>query len=828
MKSNARRMVAAAIASLLPLNALWAADIKRFDLEAQDAAPGLQALALQGDFEVFFPAALVKGRKIHEVRGEYTPAAALDLALRGTGLKHRVTGEGTYVVEDAGGRVDETASIETVNVFGTLDDQLSIGGKSGASLRETPKSVTVVTRERIEAQNLTSLAEVLSQTSGVVVTSHSHSAIDSFFYSRGFRVQTLQFDGGAPAYTGGFGMFLSPDTAAYDHVEMLRGVDGIYTGAGQPGGVVNLVRKRAKATPQVEINLSAGSWNEYRGEFDATGPLTEDGRLRGRFVAAYKDNEFFYDRGQSQKTLFFGTGEYDITPSTLLVAGASYERRKEDGFAMQGHPRYANGDDLRLPRSTAFNPEWAHWYLTSKEAFARIEQSYGNNGVLKLNATRIEQQSESRQFIALGFVDPVTLTGPRAATPASDYDSSQNLLDLSASGTFALLGREHRYTVGADYSKVDGGGEKAYRLSLYTGQGPYGVWGDLVDVFNFDPSLYPRSPERLNAYYPENSQSQHGFYAALGLQLLEPLRLTLGGRYGEYRYLQVYQSVAADGTYGAPSTTSYEDSAFVPSAALSWDFSQDWSAYVSYAETFEVQAQRLQAPLPGKPLDPITGGGFEAGVKGEVFGVLNASAAVYRVEREGQGIRNPLYPNTPGTGGASCCFLGNANVTTQGFDAELSGTVLPGWQVYAGYGYFTNEYEGLRTTVLGDGTLGWPSGVAYALNRVPKHMFKMWTTWQLPDRLSRWTVNAGVTAQTASYIDTVVLNSSGDETAFRAVQDSYALWNASIQYRLGDTWTIGLYGDNLLDERYYQVLGSESDNTYGRPRSFVVSVRGHW
>ena len=203
-------------------------------------------------------------------------------------------------------------------------------------------------------------------------------------------------------------------------------------------------------------------------------------------MAAYEDKDYFYDRGESDKSVFFGTGEYDITPSTLLIVGASYERRKEDGYFTWGFPRYSDGRDLGMSPSTAYNPKWAHWYFTNKEVFVRAEQKYGDTGVIKLNLTRFAQKSESREFINHGAVDPITRTGTVSYGGGSDYDSSQDLLDLSFNGLVSLFGLEHRYTVGADYSKVDGGGQKLFDLLGYSYPGP------AVDVFNFNPPVLDR------------------------------------------------------------------------------------------------------------------------------------------------------------------------------------------------------------------------------------------------------------------------------------------------------------------------------------------------
>jgi outer membrane receptor for ferric coprogen and ferric-rhodotorulic acid len=823
---------------------------KPTDITEQPLTSALKTLADERDFQILYVADTVGDAKSGGVRGDLTVLEALDELLKGTGRTYRVLDEQTVMIAQAEvpasrseswrkmsthsestgaepigdtasnrGKAEDAATIETVNVFGTLDNELSVGSKSGLSLRETPKSVTLVTRERIEAQNLTSLVDAMNQTTGVTVA--NYSPVSNAYFSRGFAVQTIQLDGGAPAFLGGFGSFLTPDTAEFDHVEMLRGVDGMYSGAGEPGGVINLVRKRAKATPAVNVSMSAGSWDSYRGEIDVTGALAQDGRLRGRAVGAYENKSYFYRNAESDKRLGFATIEYDLTPTTLLIAGGTYERRKEDGYTNRGLPRYSNGADLQLGPETSLTPKWSHWYSTTKEMFARAEQSYGTSGVLKLNFTRLEESSDSSYMYAFGAINPLTLTGAQVRAFGDEYSAQQELLDLSASGKFTLFGREHRYTIGTDYSRIDGGGQKLYFL---TGYAPFGTTYGAVDLFNFDPNLYPQTAPVLRGLYPVNQQSQNGFYGTIGIQLADPLRLTLGGRYGTFRFDQVYQPVtAATGAFGTPSVTRYDDSKFIPSVALSWEFASDWSAYASYAETYKVQANLLRGPLPGTPLDPITGGGLELGVKGELLGVLNVSAAVYQIVRENQGVQDLAYPPANITGnGSSCCYVQQQDITSEGFDAEISGTVLPGWQMFGGYTYNKHKSEG------GTASTVYSSG-AYYLDRTPRHMVKLWTTWQLPNALSRWTVNGGVVWQTDTSVSGTVVTDTATNVPFTFTQAGYALLNASVQYRLTDNLTLGLYGDNLLDKTYYRVISNSiTDNYYGAPRSFVFTLRGQW
>lgn len=793
-------------------------------IAAQPMQDALNELARQTGLQVAVYSDISDGLVAPVVTGALTLRDALVRLLVGTDLTYVIINGDTIVVHSTKTKGDPAAKraesgtqdsplslaegeVEMVTVFGSLDDELSIGSKSGQTLRETPKSVTLMTRERLDAQNLNALGDALAQTTGVTAT--RYSSVDEQFYSRGMQVQTFQMDGGAASNTG----LSSGDMAMYERVEFLRGVDGVYTGAGEPGGVINLVRKRAKATPQGQLSLSGGRWNYHRGEFDVTGPLTENGRLRGRAVGAYQGTDYFFDREESKKTVLFATGEFDLTPDTLLVAGGSYERRKEDAHFPWGLPRYANGADLRLPRSTAFNPDWSRYYFKTLEAFARAEQRFGKNGLIKLSLTRIDSEADDRQFLLESQgVDPVTLSGPTAYGYGMDSKSVKDMFDLSVSGDFELLGRSHRYTAGVDYTKDDTGGTKSFRLIGYEWPGTIPV-----DVFNFDPSLYPRPTAQLQEDFPEQAVTQQGYYGSLGLQLADSLRLTVAGRYAQYRSFRAYHFVSDAGVYGARSVRRYEDKEFIPSAALSWNFTNDWTAYASYAETFISQANFLRAPLPGAALDPITGDGYEIGVKGEVLG-LNTAIAAYRVKRVGEAARDLAYPYIPGALGSACCYLPMGDIVMEGFDVEASGVVLPGWQLFAGYTYSQSEHEG---------NARW----THFINMTPKHQFKLWTTYQLPGRYSKWTLNAGVIAQSKGSVEGSVLAGEDGSTtvAHTFVEGGRAVWNAAIQHHFSDTLTIALYGENLFDKRYYQLISqTQYGNVYGQPRSFIVTVKKRW
>jgi outer membrane receptor for ferric coprogen and ferric-rhodotorulic acid len=301
-------------------------------------------------------------------------------------------------------------------------------------------------------------------------------------------------------------------------------------------------------------------------------------------------------------------------------------------------------------------------------------------------------------------------------------------------------------------------------------------------------------------------------YATVGLQLANPLRLIAGARYSSYEIQsQTYYADAAgvlpsEVSYGA----NYKEHALVPSVALTYEITPNWSAYASYAQSFTPQAQLLTAPVPGSPMSAITGKGFELGVKGTAFEGLNTSLAIYRVLRSGEGIQDPAYPFTPGEFGAACCYVSSGDVITQGLDLEFSGRILPGWQLFSGYTY--SERESNKASV-DDFT-----GTSLYLNWTPKHLFKAWTTWNLPGSLSKWTLNAGVQAQSE-------FSGYGFPTPLPR-QGGYAIWNASVQYRMNDSWSAALYAENLLDKTYYEAMSTvRNEGLYGVPRNFILRMQ---
>ena len=164
----------------------------------------------------------------------------------------------------------------------------------------------------MEDQGLNTIQDVLGQTTGISVDKSTATQEYTQVYSRGFTVDTYLFDG-IPTSSQLEGITF--DTAIYDRVEVVRGATGLVSGTGSPAAAVNLVRKRPTRDFSGSVSASAGSWDRYRAEADLSGSLVDNGRIRGRIVAAHQDYGSFISRVKQQKDVFYGICLLYTSPS---------------------------------------------------------------------------------------------------------------------------------------------------------------------------------------------------------------------------------------------------------------------------------------------------------------------------------------------------------------------------------------------------------------------------------------------------------------------------------------------------------------------------------
>lgn len=729
-------------------------------------------------------AQLTAGKRSQGLNGSYAVNEGLARLLAGTGLRAS-SNDGDYSLEVAG---DSGAALELdeTTVIGTQTGDTTEGTGSyttgststatglNLSMRETPQAISVVTRQQLEDQNLTDIAQVLEQTPGVVVDSMGPAGSDAnHIYVRGTEIGNIQVDGVNRTDSYGFRDDLA-DMVIYDRVEVVRGATGLMSGTGDPSATVNLIRKKPTLETQRKLTVQAGSWDNYRTELDVSGKLSESGHVRGRFVASKTDSKSHVDRQELEKQVAYGVLEWDISDATMLTVGAEYQDMDNDGAGNHGFPMYyTDGSHFKPSRSFNSGSDWSYHKRKNKTLFTTLEHALGNGWQVKFNAEHSRRSyDDAFATAASGTVNPdgsgiSTWTGRWAGEPR------QTSFDLSASGPFELFARTHELHLGASHAK-----------SYYRSYG-YPLWSfqTIDNIHTWDGSL--AVPDAIHTKSTEDAldEIQTGLVAAARWSLSDSLSLITGARVIDWQRDKSSRNL----TTGAVTSTKEQENGIVtPYLGLIYDLNENWSAYASYTTIFK--PQNVQQ-IGGTYLQPKEGENYELGLKSEFWNKrLTAGLSVFEIRQDNLPVADPDNPGYS---------IPESGTKTRGFEMEMAGEVLPDWQVAASYAYAVIEN----------------SDDERLLTEVPRDTFKLFTSYRLQS-IPQLKVGGGVRRQGAEYYKGAGPNG---ETFH---QSAYSVTDLMAQYAFTPETSVSLNLNNLFDETYYTAIGSRG--WYGTPRSFTA------
>ncbi|MFT4196175.1 TonB-dependent siderophore receptor [Ottowia sp.] len=353
-----------------------------------------------------FSTEMTEGLRSGGLAGTHTVPAALDALLAGTPLQAVRQADGGYLlrrvpsVAPAAAPGSGEASLPTVTVKAQAErGELTEGTGSyttrstsaatgmNLSLRETPQSVTVMTRERMDEQGLNSLADALSEVTGVYVeTIGTPIGNNTGIYARGYFITSFRVDGVDSLDTGSYELNTF-DTAVYDSLTVVRGATGLLTGSGNPGATIHLTRKRPTSEFQASLSQGLGRWNQHRTVGDVGGPLNQAGTLRGRFVAAYDGGKSWVDRYRGRKSVAYGVLEADLSNRTLLTLALEHSRTSGRGAGGDSGYDMTFGDGSLVPasRSDSALADWSHFSSERTLLNVKIEHRFNDNWRGQLN-----------------------------------------------------------------------------------------------------------------------------------------------------------------------------------------------------------------------------------------------------------------------------------------------------------------------------------------------------------------------------------------------------------------------------------------------------------
>lgn len=536
----------------------------------------------------------------------------------------------------------------------------------GTELVKLPQNIQVIGSELLQDQQVTTIMDgVIRNVSGVTMLEHwGHFARVNM---RGFRI---------PAFRNGFNFAdawgpLAEDMNTVERIELVKGPAGFMISAGEPGGFYNVVTKKPTESFIASVNTMAGSFDFYRGSLDVSGKLSENGKLLGRFNAAYQTSDTHRGNEQSIRYAINPAITYNISDRTSLNAEMNINQAEvfigsayvfapaSSGFGSLDRDfrfvdtNYPESDIEEMTFFGTFNHEFSdNWSVTGKFSYLRYDQ-VGNSAWV---------------------FDPDGPDGPLGPVNENgDVFRYANIWDALSVGKYVQAYTNVAFNTGAVQHKVLGAfdfTEKEYwadfsQFSPVDITAPFNifnpVYGNGADA-NFDRSISLRDrPGNFNYGFRNRSayiQDEIGFFEGKA-------RLTLAARYTNITTFELNQ----------------EDDKFTPRIGLSVDILPTLTAYGLYDQSFIPQSGlgTLDGISTFAITDPEEASDIEGGIKKSFLdGKLNASLGAFLITKENISVADPRFPN-----GNFSILLGE--VQSKGIEFDLQGQLTPELNVVLNY-----------------------------------------------------------------------------------------------------------------------------------------------
>jgi outer membrane receptor for monomeric catechols len=211
-------------------------------------------------------------------------------------------------------------TVDTTKDTGFVAATSLAGGRLATDLADTPAAYSVLTREFIDALNITDLSSAIEWTVNTNA-SPDNGAIQMsqvtnlFTMSRGVTAGTPQ--------RNFFPFGVNFDSYNLDRFDFSRGPNSILFGNGALGGSANVVTKQARfGRATRELATSVGSWSFYRATLDVNQPIGK--RVAVRVNTVWQDAEGWRQGDFSKVKGASLTGTVRVGPATEIRLEGEY------------------------------------------------------------------------------------------------------------------------------------------------------------------------------------------------------------------------------------------------------------------------------------------------------------------------------------------------------------------------------------------------------------------------------------------------------------------------------------------------------------------------
>ncbi|SDP26162.1 TonB-dependent siderophore receptor [Pseudomonas jinjuensis] len=739
---------------------------------------------------------LVASQTSTPVNGQYTPEQAMRKALGGHRLQLQRSDDGSYRLIPS-----DTLDMEASTVTGAVESdsrgyvpkRSRTGTKTDTPILETPQSISVVTREQMDAQNVQSVTEALRYVPGVKVETFGMDPKGyDWIYIRGFNAQTSNdFRDGLRQINSSYSFFRS-EPYALERIDILRGPSSTLFGSGEAGGLVNRISKKPVAGGVHEVELQAGNHDRVQGQFDIGDRIDEDGRYLYRVIGVARDSntQFEYKDGHEvpdDRLYFAPSFTWNFSEDTQLTLLADVLRDRSGGTVSY----YTK--NLHLTNTLLNDHSFNHFDQDQHSIGYQFQHRFNDDLVFRQNLRYGQVDMKMNNMLPLGSVADLapalagTPLGGLVARQPRRWDEHLDAFAVDNQLQFDLASGPLQHTLlgGIDYNRGHSDVRRYYGPLTLPALQPY-----LLDPNNPQYGLDVPRPTTPAINYRETTE-QLGYYLQDQIRFGDGWIVTAGGRYDDYQQEH-------DDQLNPSSTFDMRKHAFTGKLGVTYLTSFGLAPYASYSESF---LPNSGIDRSGGTFDPSEAKQWEAGMKYQPTDNVLLTFAAFDITKTNVLTLDPIDRTFQTAQGEA---------TSRGIELEAKARLDEHWDVLASYTLLDTEITKSNSGDKGNET-----------PNVPRNMASAWVNYGFDNGpLRDLTLGAGVRYVGSMYGD----------AANNVRLDDYTLVDAAASYKLTPQVSVGLNVQNLFDRDYTATCyGNEVDGCYpGVERSVIGQVRYNW
>lgn len=657
-------------------------------------------------------------------------------------------------------------------------DHVQASGKFPEPMLNTPKTITVLSKEVLEDKNATTLKEIGRSTAGVTLGSgEGGNAFGDRFFIRGFDARNDVFIDGIrdPAVSIRENFFT-------EQIEILRGPASSYAGRGTAGGAINIVTKQAGDVNFKRMDTEFGTDRTKRVTLDVnqvvdpsfsvrTGGLFQDANVAGR-------NYVTDDRwGTFLSTKYTPTNDIKIT--------TNYVHTDLSGYPDFGVPYYKQGN---VPVTSAGIPRGT-WYgflnrdfQTARQDFGTATAEYKVNEAITLTS-KVRGEHSLLNYIGTLPQNPITTSpNPLLWTATASAQSRYQTVDVWANqneATFKLDtgGVKHTAVFGVEYTNENVSIDRYAGLASELAGSPFTSSGAVSGVNLYSPqyTYAPFGTPSLTGNPTRYGVNTSSVYVMDTANWQDTIIVNGGVRYDGYN-----MSSSTNAAYLKMNSDLVNYNVGLVYKPMS--IGSIYAAYATSANPFGSELDATGTDYGGVPantailLGPERNKAAEVGTKWELADRhLLVTAALFQTTKD-----NARETNASGV------LTSNAAYRIQGIDIEAEGKITDRWSIFGGLVLMQSKVTQSNIA----------SNLGLQLANVAHQSFSMLTKYKFD---GDWEVGGQAVYRSKVYGGTFAAN-TGNELP------SYWRFDAFVEKKIDKNWTMKFYAQNLTNKLYYDTL----------------------